>query len=576
MATPRSMTPIVRRSRKRDSLFNFTTDHHVIGQQYFFLSLAAVLIGMALSLLMRVHIVLPEARLPFFGQMKPEQYLAYMTMHGTLMVFFVLSVAPQNAFGNLVLPEQIGSRRMAFPRLNMLSFWTTLLSFVVMVAGLFVTGGGSMSGWTQYPPLSAITSAGAGQGLGTDLWILSIAIFCLASLMSAVNFITTVLRLRAEGMRLMRMPLTAWSWFVTAMLTLLSFSVLLAAAVLLFSDRHWGSSFYLPTGLVVNGAMLPVKRGGGSPLLWQHLFWFFGHPEVYIAILPGMGLTSHLLSTFARKPVYGYRAMVYSMLSIGVLGFMVWGHHMFVAGISPYYVMAFSTLTMVIAVPSGVKTINWLGTLRGGRIRFTTPLLFSVGFVSLFITGGLSGPILAQPRVDVYLHDTYFVTAHFHMIMGMAAVFAIFAATYFWFPLLFSDRLMNEGLGRAHFWLTFVGAYCTFMPMHFLGLAGNPRQYSQIAGSAGYLQPLLPIHMFITISAFALAGAQLIFLYNVFHSALRGKFSGANPWEATTLEWEPQREQKIVVYHGPYEFGAREDSRRDFTMQGEPPYTYSS
>jgi cytochrome c oxidase subunit 1 len=462
---------------------------------------------------------------------------------------------------------------MAFPRLNMLSFWTTLLSFVVMVSALFVTGGGSMSGWTQYPPLSAITSAGAGQGLGTDLWIASISIFCIGSLMSAVNFITTTLRLRAEGMSLMRMPLTVWSWFVTAMLTLFAFSVLLAAAILLFSDRHWGSSFYLPAGLVVNGALLPVKHSGGSPLLWQHLFWFFGHPEVYIAILPGMGLTSHLLSTFARKPVYGYRAMVYSMLSIGVLGFMVWGHHMFVSGINPFYVMAFSTLTMVIAVPSAVKTINWLGTLRGGRIRFTTPLLFSVGFVSLFITGGLSGPILAQPAVDMYLHDTYFVVAHFHLIMGMAGIFAVFAATYFWFPLLFRDRLMDEGLGRAHFWLTFIGAYATFMPMHFLGLAGNPRQYSQIAGSADYLQPLLPIHMFVTISAFVLATAQLIFIYNLIHSAMRGKFAGANPWESTTLEWEIDRGQKITVNHPPYEFGGREDSQRDFIMQSEPPYT---
>jgi cytochrome c oxidase subunit 1 len=557
------------------SVFSFSTHHRVIGRQYFFLSLAAVLIGIVLSLLMRLHIVWPQAPLPFLGQIKPEQYLAYMTMHGTLMVFFVLSVAPQNAFGNLVLPEQIGARVMAFPRLNMLSFWTTLISFFVMVSALFVTGGGSMSGWTQYPPLSATISAGAGQGLGTDLWIVSIAIFCVASLMSAVNFITTILRGRAEGMSLMRMPLTVWSWFVTAMLTLLAFSVLLAAALLLFSDRHWGTSFYLPAGLVVNGAAL-AGHSGGSPLLWQHLFWFFGHPEVYIAILPGMGVTSHMLSTFSRKPVYGYRSMVYSLLAIGVLGFMVWGHHMFVAGISPYAVMAFSTLTMVIAVPSSVKVINWLGTLRGGRIRFTIPLLFSVGFVSLFITGGLSGPILAQPAVDMYLHDTYFVVAHFHMIMGMAAVFAIFAATYFWFPLLFPDRMMNEQLGRAHFWFTFIGAYATFMPMHFLGLAGNPRQYSQIVGSAEYLQKLLPIHVFITISAFVLASAQLIFIYNFIYSALRGEFSGANPWESTTLEWEQDRRQRIRVHHGPYEFGPREDSRRDYTVQSEPPYTYKS
>jgi cytochrome c oxidase subunit 1 len=379
-------------------------------------------------------------------------------------------------------------------------------------------------------------------------------------------------------MTLMRMPLTVWSWFVTAMLILLAFSVLLAAGILLFSDRHWGTSFYLPAGLVVNGVPLHLKRAGGSPLLWQHLFWFFGHPEVYIAILPGMGVTSHLISTFSRKRVFAYRAMVYAMLSIGVLGFLLWGHHMFVSGMNPYYVMAFSTLTLVIAVPSGVKTINWLATLWGGRIRFTTPLLFSIGFVSLFITGGLTGPILAQPEVDRYLHDTYFVVAHFHMIMGMAAIFALFAATYFWFPKMFPDRLMDERLGHLHFWLTFVGAYATFMPMHYLGMAGHPRRYSQIVGSADYLQQLLPVQTFITISAIVLISAQLIFLINFFRSIYRGHFAGPNPWESTTLEWTtPEYSQRIVVHHGPYEFGISpaSDSNRDYVMQSDAPYLSS-
>lgn len=557
----------------------FSTDHRVIGMQYFFLSLSAVLIGMALSLLMRIHIIWPQLRIPLLGEIKPETYLAFMTMHGTLMVFFVLSTAPLSAFGNLILPAQIGARRMAFPVVNMLSLWTTLVSFLVMVAALFVTGGGPGAGWTQYPPLSALEAAGPGQGLGMDLWILSIGLFCLASLMGAVNFIATTLRMRVKGMTLMRMPLTVWSWFVTSMLVLLAFSVLLAAALLLYSDRHWATSFFLPAGLVVNGLPIHLKRAGGSPLLWQHLFWFFGHPEVYIAILPGMGVTSHLISTFSRKRIFGYRSMVYANLAIGVLGFLVWGHHMFVAGMNPYYVMAFSTLTLVIAVPSSVKTINWLATLLGGRIRFTTPMLFSIGFVSLFITGGLSGPMLAQPEVDRYLHDTYFVVAHFHMIMGMAGVFALFAATYFWFPKMFADRLMDERLGKIHFWLTFIGAYATFMPMHFLGMAGHPRRYSQILGSADYLQNLLPLQRFITISAMVLAAAQLIFLFNLFRSMYAGKFSGPNPWESTSLEWAiPEPGQQLIVSHGPYEFGISPESgvKRDYTMQSDSPHITSN
>jgi cytochrome c oxidase subunit 1 len=538
----------------------------VIGRQYFLLSLAAVLIGMLLSLIMRLHIVWPGLRIPFLGEVKPEDYLAYMTIHATLMVFFVLTTAPQNAFGNLVLPDLIGARHMAFPVMNALSFWLTLVSFLVMVLSLMVTGGAPTSGWTHYAPLSALQDAGPGQGLGMDLWLASIAIFCVASTLGAVNFITTALRLRVPGMYLMRMPLPVWSWLVTAALTLLAFSVLLAAAVLLFADRHFHTSFFLPAGLIVNGIV--QSHAGGSPLLWQHLFWFFGHPEVYIAILPGMGVTSHLVSTFSRKPVFGYQAMVYSTLAIGILGFAVWGHHMFTSGMHPLASFAFSTLTLAIAIPSSVKTINWLGTLWRGRIRLATPMLFSIGFISLFITGGLTGPILAQPIVDTYLHDTYFVVAHFHMIMGMAAIFALFAATYFWFPKISRGRLMNESLGRVHFWLTFAGAYCTFMPMHFLGMAGHPRRYAQVVGSADYLQSLLPIHLFITISAIVLIGAQAIFLWNLSWSFWRGKLASANPWEATTLEWIPGS-SGTQVHCGPYEFAHTNSDGRDFRMQSE-------
>jgi cytochrome c oxidase subunit 1 len=531
--------------------FRFT-HHEVIGRQYFWLALVAVLAGILLSLVMRWSVVWPATPVPLLGLITPERYLGFLTIHGTLMVFFVLTTAPQSAFGNLVLPAQIGARTMAFPWLNLLSFWMTFVAFLVLVASLFVPQGASISGWTQYPPFSAIPDSGPGQGLGLDLWLASIALFCLGSTLSSINFLVTVLRLRAPGMLLMRMPLTVWAWFVTAMITLLSFSVLLAAVMLLFSDRHWGTSLFVPAGTVISGVLSP--HSGGSPLLWQHLFWFFGHPEVYIAILPGMGLTSHLLSTFSRKAVFGYRAMILSLLAIAVLGFLVWGHHMFTSGMSPYATLAFSTLTMVIAIPSALKTVNWLGTLWRSRIRLTTPMLFSLGFVSLFITGGLSGPILAQPQLDTYLHDTYFVVAHFHLIMGMAAIFALFAATYFWFPLLSPGRLMNESLGRAHFWLTFLGAYATFLPMHVLGLAGHPRRFATLVGATDSIHALLPVHRFVTIAAFLLAAAQLIFLFNLFWSWHRGPRAPRDPWQATSLEWAPPSEEMLTVHRGAYDF----------------------
>ncbi len=539
----------------------FATDHKTIGRQYFFLSLAAVLVGAWLSLLMRIHLVWPKLNFPGIGEIKPENYLAYLTMHGTLMVFFVLSTVPQNGFGTFFLPLQLGASEMAFPQLSMAGFWTTLISFLVLLAAFFVPGGPSGAGWTQYPPLSAIAAAGPGQGLGTDLWLISIGLFCLGTIMSAINFVTTTLKQRAPGMTLMRMPLPCWSWFVTAILSLLAFSVLVAAVIMLLLDRNAGTNFFVPGGLMVSGKQ--VEHSGGSPLLWQHLFWFFGHPEVYIAILPAMGVTSHLLSVFSRKPVFGYNAMVAATLAIGGLGFMVWGHHMFASGMNPHAGFAFSTLTTAIAVPSAIKTFNWVGTLYGGRIRYTTPLLFSVGFVSLFITGGLTGPLLAQPALDVYLHDTYFVIAHFHLIMAMAGLFAVFSATYFWFPRMFG-RMMNERLGKLHFWLTLFGAYAIFMPMHLLGIAGHPRRYSELTG-VQYVAAMLPLQKFITVAAIVTLVAQLIFLLNLFWSMRRGPVAGQNPWESTTLEWSTGDSQP-VVNHGPYEYGPA----GDFVMQDAP------
>jgi cytochrome c oxidase subunit 1 len=550
----------------------FSLDHKIIGLQYFFLALTAVWVGMILSLFMRIHLIWPNADIPLIGHIQPETYLSLLTMHGTIMVFFVLTTAPQGGFGNYFLPIQIGAPDMAFPVLNMLSFWTTFVAFVIMIAAFFVTGGAPLHGWTGYPPLSAIPSSGPGEGLGADLWITSIAIFCAASLMGALNFITTTLDLRAKGMTLMRMPLTVWSWFITAILGLLAFGVLLSAGILLLMDRNLGTSFFVPID-VINGQLTAHK--GGSPLLWQHLFWFFGHPEVYIAILPGMGVASQVLSTFSRKPIFGYRAMVYAMLAIGFLGFMVWGHHMFMSGMSPYSAFAFSLLTMAIGVPSAIKTFNWLGTIHGGRVRFYTPMLFAIGFVSLFVSGGLSGPFLAQPALDIPLHDTAFVVGHFHLIMGVAAIFGIFAATYYWFPKMFG-RMMNETMGKIHFWFTFIGTYCIFMPMHYLGMAGQPRRYSQFTEVA-YLHHLIPLNRFLTYAAIVTIIAQFVFVINLFWSMFKGQKAADNPWDATTLEWTtatPPPHDNFgghtpVVTHGPYEYGVP-GAARDFIMQNDP------
>lgn len=565
----------------------FSLDHKVIGKQYYFLALFSVFVGMILSMLMRWHLVWPDAHIPGLhllsatgapsDQMTPEYYLSLMTMHATLMVFFVLTTAPQGGFGNYFLPIQIGAEDMAFPRLNMLSFWVTLAGLLVLISAFFVADGPPLSGWTAYPPLSALGSvAGPGEGLGQDLWIISIALFCVGSLLGAINFISTLLELRTRGMKLMRLPLTCWAWFITAVVALLSFAVLFAAGILLLLDRVGGTSFFIPGGVVVSDRLI-TGHLGGSPLLWQHLFWFFGHPEVYIAIMPGMGITSHILSTFARKPIFGYRAMAYSMMAIGFLSFCVWGHHMFVSGMSPYTGFAFSIMTMAIGVPSAIKTFNWLGTLWGGRLRLTTAMLFAIGFVSLFVSGGLSGLFLAQPPVDVPLHAGYFVVGHFHMVMGVAAIFAMFAGTFFWFPKMFG-RMMNETLGKIHFGITFVGVYCIFMPMHYLGIAGNIRRYSRFDQVNFLNSPhIIGLHEFMTIAAFITGAVQLVFLFNLFWSMFKGEKATENPWEATSLEWTipspPPHDNfagKIpTVYHDPYEYGVP-GAAKDYVMQDSP------
>ena len=588
----------------------FSLDHKVIGIQYIMLALTAVVVGMAMSILMRLNLSWPGTNWPILGTLfptgapggviSPEFYLSLVTMHGTIMVFFVLTTAPQGGFGNYFLPIQIGTDDMAFPFLNMMSFWVTFVGFVVLLAAIFVEGsvavgggalgtalggGGSgtvgpIGGWTGYAPLSALGKiAGPGQGAGVNLWIVSIAIFCIGSLLGALNFITTLLNMRTRGMSLMRMPLTCWAWFTTAVLALLSFPVLLGGGILLLLDRLGGTSFFIPAGEYVNGVLSGDPRfplhAGGSPLLWQHLFWFFGHPEVYIAILPGMGATSHILSTFARKPVFGYRAMVFAIFAIGGLGFFVWGHHMFISGMSPYSAIAFSILTLSIGVPSAIKTFNWIGTLWGGRIRFTTAMLFAIGFVSLFVAGGITGLVLGQTSLDLPMHDTYFVTAHFHLVMGVASIFGMFAAMYFWFPKMFG-RFMSEGLGKFHFWITFIGVYTIFVPMHIMGIVGMPRRYAQFTEYA-FLTRLHPLVLLVSIAAIVTVSVQLVFFFNLFWSMFKGKVAGPNPWEATTLEWttdSPPPHDNFAgivptVYRGPYEF-AVPGAPKDFMMQTEP------
>ncbi|HEY7783484.1 MAG TPA: cbb3-type cytochrome c oxidase subunit I [Pyrinomonadaceae bacterium] len=578
----------------------FSIDHKVIGIQYIMLALAAVVVGMIMSVLMRMNLSWPGTNWPILGtlfpggapggMMNPEFYLSLVTMHGTIMVFFVLTTAPQGGFGNYFLPIQIGAEDMAFPYLNMLSFWVTFVGFVVILAAIFYSGAestiGPIGGWTAYAPLSALPNAGPGQGMGMNLWIISIAIFCVGSLLGALNFITTLLNMRTRGMSLMRMPLTCWAWFTTAVLALLSFPVLLGGGILLLLDRTAGTSFFIPGGLYVTGVLSGTQESfplhtGGSPILWQHLFWFFGHPEVYIAILPGMGATSHILATFARKPVFGYRAMVFAIFAIGLLGFFVWGHHMFISGMSPYSAMTFSILTLSIGVPSAVKTFNWLGTLWGGRIRFTTAMLFAIGFVSLFVAGGITGLVLGQTSLDLPMHDTYFVPAHFHLVMGVASIFGMFAATYFWFPKMFG-RYMNESIGKIHFWITFIGVYCIFVPMHTMGIVGMPRRFAQFT-EYEYLKELHPLVVFVSIAAIITVLVQVLFYFNLFWSIFKGKRAPENPWDATTLEWvttSPPPHDNFaghlpVVYRGPYEF-AVPGAPNDFVMQTEPGAEVSS
>jgi cytochrome c oxidase subunit I len=549
----------------------FSVDHKVIGIQYTTLSLVAAFIGMALSWVMRIHLGWPSASIPLLGTLSPngapggvptpEYYLSLMTMHGTIMAFFVLTAAPMAGYGNFMLPIQVGAADMAFPRLNMASFWVTFVGFVLACATFIIPDGPPISGWTAYAPLSAVGPvAGPGQGWGQNLWGLSIAVFCVASLLGALNFIVTTIDLRTKGMVLSRLPLSTWAWFINAWVSLLAFAVLLPTCLLLVLDRLGGTSFFIPGGLVVNDKVLP--HSGGSPLLFQHLFWFFGHPEVYIIILPAFGIVAHVMPTFTRKPlVGGWKVITFAMIAIGSLSFIVWGHHMFVSGMSPSMAMVFSVPTLFITIPSVIAVLVFAFSLYGANIRFTTPMLFCLGFISLFISGGIGGFFLAQPAVDSYLHATSFVVGHFHFTMGLSAIFATFAGFYYWFPKMWG-RMMNETLGKVHFWLSFVLVYVVFMTMHLMGLTGAVRRYSSYVDD--FMVPLTPTNRLITVAALLLGAAQFIFLYNAIWSRFKGPKAPDNPWGATTLEWDTTSPppfdnfggRQMTIHHGPMEYDA--------------------
>ena len=539
---------------------------------------------MVLSWLMRIHLGWTNAAIPGLqaispngapgGVMTPEYYLQLMTMHATIMVFFVLTTAPFAAFGNYFLPIQVGAEDMPFPHFNMMSFWTTFTAFLILVTAFFVSDGPPLAGWTAYAPLSAIgKDAGPGQGTGQVIWAAALGVFCIGQLLGSLNFISTVLDMRTKGMTLSRLPVTCWAWFITSCMGLTAFAVLMPATILLILDHVAGTSFFVPSGLVLNDQLVP--HSGGSTLLWQHLFWFFGHPEVYIAIVPGMGIVTHVLITNMRRPMLSMKAILYSMWALAFLSYMVYGHHMFVSGMNPFSSLVFSFPTLMITIPSTVVVLIWIGSLYGSKLRINTASLFALGFISMFVSGGVSGFFLAQPSIDIMLHATYFVVGHFHMVMGVAAMFGIFSGTYFWFPKM-TGHMMNETIGKIHFWLTFVGTYCIFMPFHYLGWAGNVRRYA--AFTDDYLKPLIPVHQFITIAALFTGAVQLLFLYNLIYSRFRGPAAPANPWEGTSLEWimpSPPPWNNFggkdpVVYHDADQYGVKTASGADYIMQNSP------
>ncbi|TKC13251.1 cytochrome c oxidase subunit I [Pedobacter polaris] len=554
----------------------------MIAKQFLITGIIMAVIAMGLSILFRLQLAWPDKSFPLLesflgkwaegGRIKPDFYLALVTIHGTIMVFFVLTAGLSGTFSNLLIPLQVGARDMASPFLNMLSYWFFFSACVIMMGSFFIQTGPASAGWTIYPPLSAIPKAIDGSAMGMTMWLISMVLFVASSLMGGINYVTTVLNMRTKGMDLWKMPLTIWAFFLTAILGILSFPVLVAGVVLLIFDRSFGTSFYL-SDIVMGTQVLPNE--GGSPILWQHLFWFLGHPEVYIVIMPALGISSEIISVNSRKPIFGYHAMIYSLIGITTLSFIVWGHHMFVTGMNPLLGGVFMITTLIIAVPSAVKTFNYLATLWRGNIRFTPAMLFAIGLVSFFISGGLTGIFLGNAALDINLHDTYFVVAHFHLVMGSAAIFGMLAGVYHWFPKMFG-RMMNAKLGYLHFWLTFICAYLVFFPLHFLGLDGVPRRYYAFT-EFEFMNKWLTVNVFVTWAAIIAALAQVAFLFNFFYSIFRGKKAPQNPWEANTLEWTTPVEhlhgnwpgEIPTVYRWPYDY-SKPGAEEDFIPQTVP------
>ncbi len=561
----------------------FSTDHKTIAKQYLFTGIFWALIGGGLSLIFRLQLGFPGINLEWLrpllgkwitdtGQLDPEFYLALVTMHGTIMVFFVLTAGLSGTFSNFLIPLQIGARDMASGFMNMLSYWLFFASSVVMFISLFIETGPAAGGWVIYPPLSALPQAISGSGLGMTLWLVAMALFIASTLLGGINYITTIINLRTQGMSFLKLPLTIWSFFLTAIIGLLSFPVLLGAALLLIFDRSFGTSFFL-SDIFIAGEALPNM--GGSPILFQHLFWFLGHPEVYIVLLPALGITSEIIATNSRKPIFGYKAMIISMLGITVLSFVVWAHHMFVSGLNPFLGSIFMLLTLIIAVPSAVKVFNYLTTLWKGNIRFTPAMLFSIGLVSFFISGGLTGIFLGNSAIDIQLHDTYFVVAHFHLVMGSAAFFGMLAGVYHWFPKMFG-RMMDARLGYIHFWLSFIGIYLVFFPMHYIGIAGFPRRYYSFTNFDAF-SSFVDLNAFVSIAAIVTFAAQFLFLFNFIYSIYKGRKATENPWSSNTLEWTTPvlpghgnwPGQIPYVYRWPYDY-SKPGAGEDFIPQNVP------
>ena len=562
----------------------FSEDHKTIAKQYLFSGIFWAIVGVSFSVIFRLQLGFPNMNMgflkPILGQwindsnkIDPNFYLSLVTMHGTIMVFFVLTAGLSGTFSNFLIPLQVGARDMASGFLNMLSYWFFFVASVVMFWSLFLETGPAGGGWVVYPPLSALPQANPGSMGGMTLWLVSMSLFIVSQLLGGINYITTVINLRTRGMSFSKLPLTIWAFFLTAILGLISFPVLLSASLLLIFDRSFGTSFYL-SEIYINGEALP--NVGGSPILFQHLFWFLGHPEVYIVMLPALGITSEVIAVNSRKPIFGYRAMIASMMGIAFLAFIVWAHHMFVTGMNPFLGSIFMFLTLIIAVPSAVKAFNYITTLWRGNIRFTPAMLFSIGLVSFFISGGVTGLILGNSALDIQLHDTYFVVAHFHLVMGASSAFGLLAGVYHWFPKFFG-RMMNNTLGYVHFWMTFVGIYLVFFPMHYTGIAGFPRRYYAFTSYDFTKSAFTDLNAFITIAAVLTFTAQFIFLYNFIYSLFRGKIATQNPWKSNTLEWTAPLNPGHgnwpgdipAVYRWPYDY-SKPGAAEDFIPQNVP------